>query len=129
MFLLIFCLLAGTALAAAEAGADGFSVVNTIPGTLYRFDDETDGDPQAKLGFGRGGVSGPALLAVGVLATRQVRERTGLPVIGVGGICCGADVRQYLAAGASLVAVGTSAMADPRVPERLVSQWEAQWRN
>jgi len=121
--------MAGTAMAAAEAGADGFSVVNTIPGTLYRFDDETDGDPQAKLGFGRGGVSGPALLAVGVLATRQVRERTGLPVIGVGGICCGADVRQYLAAGASLVAVGTAAMADPRVPERLVSQWEAQWRN
>jgi dihydroorotate dehydrogenase (NAD+) catalytic subunit len=121
--------MSGAALAAAEAGADGFSVINTIPGTLYRFDDETDGDPQARLGFGRGGVSGPALLAVGVLATRQVRERTGLPVIGVGGVRCTADVQQYLTAGASLVAVGTSAMADPRVPERLVSQWEGEWRS
>jgi dihydroorotate dehydrogenase (NAD+) catalytic subunit len=119
----------GTAQAAAEAGADGFSVVNTIPGTLYRFDAATGGDPQARVGFGRGGVSGPALLAVGVLATRQVRERTGLPVIGVGGIRCAADVRQYLTAGASLVAVGTSAMTDPRVPERLVSEWEEQWQN
>jgi dihydroorotate dehydrogenase (NAD+) catalytic subunit len=116
--------LAATAAVAAEAGADGFSVVNTIPGMLFRFDEETDGDPQARLGFGRGGVSGPALLAVGVLATRQVKERTGLPVIGVGGIRTGADVRQYLTAGASLVAVGTAAMADPRVPERLVSDWE-----
>ena len=121
--------MAGTAAAAAEAGADGISVVNTIPGTLFRFDEETDGDPQARLGFGRGGVSGPALLAVGVLATRQVKERTGLPVIGVGGVRTLTDVEQYLAAGASLVAVGTAAMADPRVPERLVSEWEAQWQS
>jgi dihydroorotate dehydrogenase (NAD+) catalytic subunit len=121
--------MAGTAAAAAAAGADGISVVNTIPGTLFRFDEETDGDPQARLGFGRGGVSGPALLAVGVLATRQVKERTGLPVIGVGGVRTLTDVEQYLAAGASLVAVGTAAMADPRVPERLVSEWEAQWQS
>ena len=52
-------------------------------------------------------------LAVGVLATRQVKERTGLPVIGVGGVRTLTDVEQYLAAGASLVAVGTAAMADP----------------
>lgn len=121
--------LAGTAAAAAEAGADGFCVVNTIPGTLFESDSGNNGDPQARLGFGRGGVSGPALLPVGVLATRQVREKTGLPVIGVGGVRRLADVDQYLAAGASLVAVGTAAMADPRVPERLVSEWEARWRS
>jgi dihydroorotate dehydrogenase (NAD+) catalytic subunit len=121
--------LAGTASAAAAAGADGFSLVNTIPGTLFWFAGEEDRDPQTRLGFGRGGVSGPALLAVGVLATRQVREETGLPVIGVGGVRSLEDVDQYMAAGASLVAVGTAAMADPRVPERLVSQWEARWRN
>jgi dihydroorotate dehydrogenase (NAD+) catalytic subunit len=74
-------------------------------------------------------VSGPALLAVGVLATRLVRERTGKPVIGVGGVRFLEDVEQYLAAGASLVAVGTAALADPRVPERLAEQWEARWRS
>ena len=71
----------------------------------------------------RGGVSGPALLAVGVLATRLVSERTGLPVIGAGGVRRIEDVRQYLEAGASLVAVGTAGLAHPRVPERLVRAW------
>ncbi|MCH6547288.1 MAG: dihydroorotate dehydrogenase, partial [Gemmatimonadetes bacterium] len=70
-------------------------------------------------------VSGPALLPVGVLATRRVRERTGLPVIGIGGIRTVEDVRQYLDAGAVLVAVGTAALADPRCPERLARTWSA----
>jgi dihydroorotate dehydrogenase (NAD+) catalytic subunit len=58
-----------------------------------------------------------------VLATRRVRERTGLPVIGVGGVRRFEDVLQYLEAGASLVGVGTAALADPRIPERLARQW------
>jgi dihydroorotate dehydrogenase (NAD+) catalytic subunit len=112
--------IAATAAAAVQAGADGFSLVNTIPGTLFRLGAEV---AQARLGYGQGGVSGPALLPVGVLATRRVRERTGLPVIGVGGIRTLEDVDQYLAAGASLVAVGTAAMASPRLPQRLAEEW------
>ncbi len=68
-------------------------------------------------------MSGPALLPVGVLATRRVRERTGLPVIGVGGIRTLEDIGQYLEAGASLVAIGTAAMASPRLPQRLAEEW------
>jgi dihydroorotate dehydrogenase (NAD+) catalytic subunit len=60
-----------------------------------------------------------------VLATARVVERTGLPVIGVGGVRSAADVRQYLAAGASLVAIGTAALADPRLPERVIADLEA----
>lgn len=116
--------IAGTAEAAARAGANGFSVVNTIPGTLARWESR-DGSPAPRLGYGQGGVSGPALLPIGVLATRRVRERTGLPVIGVGGIWRFEDVRQYLQAGASLVAIGTAALADPRIPERLAARWLA----
>lgn len=112
--------LARSAAAAARAGADGFTVVNTIPGTLRRW---VDGRPASRLGYGQGGVSGPALLAVGVLAVERVRLGTGKPVIGVGGIRTPEDVEQYLAAGASLVAVGTAALADPRVPERLAAWW------
>ncbi len=114
--------MAGTAEAAAEAGADGFTLVNTIPGTLYRATGRA-GPAEPRLGFGRGGVSGPALLAVGVLATRLVSERTGLPVIGAGGVRRIEDIWQYLEAGASLVAVGTAGLAHPRVPERLVRAW------
>jgi dihydroorotate dehydrogenase (NAD+) catalytic subunit len=114
---------AAVAQAAAEAGADGFSLVNTIPGTLYRWEGRRR-EPAARLGYGKGGVSGPALLPVGVLATRIVAERTGLPVIGVGGIRTLEDVDQYIEAGASLVAIGTAGMADPRLPERVARAWE-----
>jgi len=89
-------------------GAEAVTLVNTVPGML-------DG----RLGNGTGGLSGPALLPVGVLATRRVTERVGMPVIGVGGVRTVADAREYLAAGASLVAIGTAALADPRVPERI----------
>ena len=117
--------LSQTADAAVQAGAAGFSLVNTIPGTLFRFG-EPGGEARARLGYGKGGVSGPALLPVGVLATRQVAEATGLPVIGVGWVRTLEDMDQYLEAGASLVAVGTAALADPRVPERLAEQWRAR---
>jgi dihydroorotate dehydrogenase (NAD+) catalytic subunit len=111
--------IAGVALAARDAGADGITVVNTLPGLLFAEAGAT------RLGNGNGGVSGPALLAVGVLAAARVVERTGgMPVIGVGGIRSADDVEQYLRVGASLVAVGTAALADPRLPERIVTELE-----
>jgi dihydroorotate dehydrogenase (NAD+) catalytic subunit len=78
-----------------------------------------------RLGQGNGGVSGPALLPIGVLATRKVHERLpDLAIIGVGGIRSAADARQYLNAGAGLVAIGTAALADPHLPERVVRELE-----
>lgn len=104
----------GMAIAARDAGADGVSVVNTMPGYLAE-------GKVPRLGNGFGGVSGPALLPIGVLAVRRIMERSGgMPVIGVGGIRTADDARQYLDAGAALVAIGTAALADPRLPERVV---------
>jgi dihydroorotate dehydrogenase (NAD+) catalytic subunit len=94
--------------AARDAGVDAVTLVNTMPGELG-----------GRLGNGFGGVSGPALLPVGVGATRRVVEAVGLPVLGVGGIRTAADAREYLAAGAVLVQIGTAALADPRVPARV----------
>jgi dihydroorotate dehydrogenase (NAD+) catalytic subunit len=111
--------IAGIAAVAVEAGAVGISLVNTFPGTLT----ETDGAP--RLGAGRGGVSGPPLLPLGVLAVRQARQR--LPdalIIGVGGIRSASDARQYLRAGADLVAIGTAGLAAPRLPERIARELE-----
>ena len=111
--------IAGVAVVARDAGADGISVVNTVPGSL------THDDGSQRLGHGAGGVSGPALLAIGVRAVSRVLERTGgMPVIGVGGVTTAADARQYLRAGASLVAIGTAGLADPRVPERVIHHLE-----
>ena len=114
------------AVAARDAGADGVTVVNTMPGYLYR-----SGTDTPRLGQGHGGVSGPALLPVGVLAVRKVLEATGgMPVIGVGGIRSADDARQYLRAGATLVAIGTAGMADPRLPVRVARELEVEpWRN
>jgi dihydroorotate dehydrogenase (NAD+) catalytic subunit len=111
--------LAGMAEVARDAGADAVSIVNTLPGELF------DSKGETRLGNGFGGVSGPALLPVGLLAVARVVERSpGLPVIGVGGVRSADDVRQYLRAGASLVAIGTAALADPRLPERIVRDLE-----
>jgi dihydroorotate dehydrogenase (NAD+) catalytic subunit len=107
------------AVVARDAGADGISVVNTFPGLLYH---EGGG---ARLGNGHGGVSGPPLLPIGVLATARVVEATdGMPVLGVGGVRSAADVEQYLRVGAVLVGIGTAALADPRLPERIVRDLE-----
>jgi dihydroorotate dehydrogenase (NAD+) catalytic subunit len=111
--------IAAMALVARNAGAAGVSVVNTLPGYL------ADAAGAPRLGNGNGGVSGPALLPVGVLAVRRIMERSGgMPVIGVGGIRSAGDARQYLRAGAALVGIGTAALADPRIPERVVRDLE-----
>ena len=112
--------IAGMAVVARDAGADAITVVNTLPGLLF-----AEGGGSARLGNGHGGVSGPVLLPVGVLAAARVVERTGgMPVIGVGGVRSAADVRQYLRVGAALVGIGTAALADPRLPERLIRDLE-----
>jgi dihydroorotate dehydrogenase (NAD+) catalytic subunit len=111
--------IAAMALAAADAGADGITAVNTMPGLLF------GENGRARLGQRSGGVSGPALLPIGVLAVTRIVERCpDLPVIGVGGVRSASDVRQYLRAGASLVAVGTGALADPHLPERIIRDLE-----
>ena len=106
---------------AADAGADGITVVNTVPGLVVDVERR-----RPALGFGSGGVSGAAILPVGVLAAWKVSRAVPLPVIGLGGVARATDALQYIMAGASLVGIGTAAMRDPRVPERVVREM-AQW--
>jgi dihydroorotate dehydrogenase (NAD+) catalytic subunit len=105
--------------AAAEAGADGLTLVNTLPGLVL---DPAGGGPA--LGAGEGGVSGPALRPLGVRAVRSASRLTALPLLGVGGISAAEDAIQYLRAGASLVQIGTASFWDPRTAERVVNGLE-----
>jgi dihydroorotate dehydrogenase (NAD+) catalytic subunit len=113
--------IAGAASLAVDCGADGITVVNTIPGLVIDVERRKPG-----VGFGSGGVSGRAILPVGVLATWKVSRAVKVPVIGLGGVAHGTDAVQYILAGASLVGVGTAAMRDPRTPERIVRELR-QW--
>ena len=111
--------LAGTAQVCADAGADAITLTNTLPGLVI--DVETR---RPRIGFGSGGVSGPPLLPIGVLATWRVSRAVSLPIIGLGGVSRGEHALQYIMAGATLVGVGTAGMVDPRAPERIVQDME-----
>ena len=100
--------IADSARLAVDFGADGLTLVNTIPGLVIDVESR-----KPALGFGTGGVSGPGILPVGVLAVWRASRVVKVPIVGVGGITRGADAIQYLMAGASLVAMGTAAMRDP----------------
>jgi dihydroorotate dehydrogenase (NAD+) catalytic subunit len=100
--------------AAERAGADGLTLVNTMPGLAIDVESGT-----AELGAGSGGLSGPALRAVGVHAVYRARECTSIPLVGVGGVADAGDALQYLMACASLVQVGTATFADPRSAQRV----------
>ena len=112
---------------AVDAGADGLTLVNTMPGLVVDTDRR-----RPKIGFGTGGVSGPALLPLGILATWRVsRALPSTPIIGLGGVSTANDAVQYLMAGASLVGVGTAALRDPRAPERIargLARWASDHR-
>ena len=109
--------IASSARVAVDAGADGITLVNTLPGLVI---DVASRRPA--LGFGSGGVSGRGLLPVGVLATARVRKAVTVPLMGVGGVAGYEDALQYMIAGASLVGIGTAALRDPRLPERIVRE-------
>jgi len=100
---------------AAEAGgADALTLTNTARGMVVnRF----TGKPL--LGGGTGGVSGPALRPQALAAVATARAAVAIALVGLGGIETADDARDYLAAGATAVAVGTAIFRDPRSPARV----------
>ena len=102
--------------AAADEGADGVSLVNTLYGMVI------DVERRAPvLGTGSGGLSGPAILPVGVHWVFRVRAALPeLPILGIGGIATWRDALQYLMAGAQAIQVGTASFVNPNAcPEIL----------
>ena len=94
---------------AAEAGgADGVSLINTLLG--MRIDINTR---RPILANNMGGLSGPAVKPVAVRMVHQVYNAVKIPIIGMGGVMSGADVIEFMLAGARLVALGTGMFAKP----------------
>jgi dihydroorotate dehydrogenase (NAD+) catalytic subunit len=109
---------AESARAVVDAGADGLSLVNTIRGLAFAEETRT----RPKLGRGVGGYSGPALKPIALACVWACAEAVDAPIVGMGGIATSADALDFLAAGASAIALGTALFADPWAPSRLRSE-------
>jgi dihydroorotate dehydrogenase (NAD+) catalytic subunit len=107
--------------AAAGAGAEAVTVINTVMGMAL--DPATGG---MRLGAGGGGLSGPAVHPIAVRAVYEIRAAwPDLPIVGVGGVSRGVDAAELIAAGADAVQVGTATFAEPGAPARVLAELES----
>lgn len=104
--------------AAAEAGADAISLVNTFVGMAVDWRRQ-----KPILGNVTGGLSGPAIKPLALRMVWQVAGQVKIPVIGIGGIATVDDVMEFLVAGASAVQLGTVNFYDPTASVRIVEQF------
>ncbi|MGE5407088.1 MAG: dihydroorotate dehydrogenase [Syntrophothermus sp.] len=111
---------AAVAVGAEQGGADAVSLINTLKGSAL---DPASGE--AALGAGHGGLSGPAVRPVALAQVRAAAAAVSIPLIGMGGVASGADAAEFLAAGATLVAVGTESFRDPRAGSRVAAELES----
>ena len=110
--------LVAIARAAADAGADAVSLVNTFRGLAV---DWRRRKPILANDFG--GLSGPAIKPLALRAVWEVaRALPNLPIIGIGGIASVDDVLEFIVAGAWAIQVGTANFYDPGVCGRLVNE-------
>jgi len=103
--------------AAAESGADALSLVNTVKGLVL--------DHQSLrpfLGNRTGGVCGPAIRPIALRMVWEVAQAVDVPLIGMGGIATGQDALEFIACGATAVAVGAANFLGVDVPARIVSE-------
>jgi dihydroorotate dehydrogenase (NAD+) catalytic subunit len=101
--------------AAADAGADAVSAVNTFVGMAIDWRRR-----RPILGNVTGGLSGPAIKPLALRAVWRIAQLKAIPVVAVGGIGTLDDVMEFLVAGASAVQVGTANFYDPTASVRIV---------
>jgi len=99
------------AAAVADAGADVLTLINTFP--AMRIDIEAR---RPALGWGSGGLSGPALKPIALRMVYQVARSLDIPIVGCGGMASGEDAIEFMMAGATAVQVGTATFANPHAP-------------
>ena len=102
-------------LSAENAGADAVSAINTVVGMSIN----------AKTGVSDifttyGGLSGPAIKPIGLVAVHKLYQQLSIPIIGIGGIVSGEDAVEYMLAGATAVQVGTANYRDPGISENII---------
>jgi dihydroorotate dehydrogenase (NAD+) catalytic subunit len=112
--------IAAIAQAAAEAGADAVTLVNTFQGMAVDWRKR-----KPILGNVVGGLSGPAIKPMVLKIVWQVARKVKVPIVAVGGIASIDDVMEFLAAGATAVQIGTANFYNPTLAAELVGQLDA----
>jgi dihydroorotate dehydrogenase (NAD+) catalytic subunit len=102
---------------AEAAGADALAVINTVRGMAI--DVETW---RPRLGNVTGGLSGPAIRPIALLAVYEVARAVKIPIVGQGGIETVTDAIEFFLAGATAISIGTGNFTDPRIPERIAGE-------
>ena len=108
--------IASIALACEEAGADGFSLINTLLGMRIDINNR-----KPVLANTMGGFSGPAVFPVAVRMVYQVAQAVNIPIIGIGGIENAEDVLEMIMAGATAVQIGAANLIDPFVCRNIIA--------
>ncbi len=93
------------------AGADALTVINTVRGMAIDVERQVP-----RLGNASGGLSGPAIRPIAVLAVWEVARSVRIPIVGGGGIETARDALEFVLAGASALSIGTANFTDPRAP-------------
>ncbi len=106
--------------AAADAGADAVTLVNTFQGMAIDWRRR-----KPILGNVVGGLSGPAIKPMVLKIVWQVARAVKVPIIGVGGISSVDDVMEFLVAGATAVQIGTANFYNPTLAGKLVDELDA----
>lgn len=106
--------------AAAEAGADALSLVNTFVGMAVDWR-----RCRPVLGNVTGGLSGPAIKPLALRLVWQVAKQVRVPIVGIGGIATIDDAMEFLIAGASAVQLGTVNFYDPTASMCVVDELPA----
>lgn len=89
---------------AQEAGADAINMGNSLgPGMKIDISRK-----RAVLGFGVGGLSGPAIKPIAVRCVHDIYETVDIPILGTGGITSGEDAVEMMMAGAAWCGIGTA---------------------
>lgn len=109
--------------ACEQAGADGIAMINTLIG--MKIDLRTR---RPFIGFKTGGLSGPAIRPVAVRMVYQVAQAVQIPILAMGGVVSAEDVIEFIMAGATAVAVGTTNFTNPRACPDIIAGVEKWMR-
>ena len=106
--------------AAASAGADALSLINTLMGMAIDAERR-----RPKLARGVGGLSGPAVKPVALRMVWECHKAVDVPLLGMGGIANATDAVEFMLAGATAVAVGTANFVNPCATVEIIDGWRS----